>query len=52
MEFSKEEKEYISEYEKKYGILDEEGKEHIIKYRNSLTEEELDKALNEWVGKK
>ena len=51
MEFTNEEKEYITKYEKKYGKLSEEGKKHVLKYRNSLNEEELDKMLEEWIGK-
>lgn len=46
-----EEKEYITKYEEKYGKLSEEGKKHVLKHRNSLSEEELDKMLEEWVGK-
>ena len=45
------EKEYIKKYEEKYGKLDEEGKKHVLKHRKSLNEEELDKMLEEWVGK-
>ena len=51
MDLTDEEKEYITKYEEKYGKLDEEGKKHVLKYRNSLNEEELDKMLEEWVGK-
>lgn len=48
-EFMTEEK-YIAKYEEKYGKLDEDGKKHVLKYRNSLNGEELDKMLEEWVG--
>lgn len=41
--------EYLEKYQKEYGILDEEGKKHILKYRNFLTEEELEKDINEWI---
>lgn len=51
MDLTDEEKEYITKYEEKYGKLDEEGKKHVLKYRNSLNEEELDKMLEEWVNK-
>lgn len=51
MDLTDEEKEYIIKYEEKYGKLDEEGKKHVLKYRNSLNEEELDKMLEEWVNK-
>lgn len=44
-------KEYLEKYQKEYGTLDEKGKKHVLKYRNSLNEEELDKMLEEWVGK-
>ena len=44
-------KEYLEKYQKEYGKLDEEGKKHVLKYRNSLNEEELDKMLEEWVNK-
>ena len=47
---TKEEKEYLEKYQKEYGVLDEEGKKHILKYRNFLTEEELEKDINEWIG--
>ena len=43
--------EYLEKYQKEYGTLDKEGKKHVLKYRNSLNEEELDKMLEEWVGK-
>lgn len=46
---TKEEKEYLEKYQKEYGVLDEEGKKHILKYRNFLTEEELEKDINEWI---
>ena len=46
-----EEKKYIIKYEEKYGKLDEKGKKHVLKYRNSLNEEELNKMLEEWIGK-
>lgn len=46
-----EEKEYIAKYEEKYGKLSEEGKKHVLKHRNSLSEEELDEMLEEWIGK-
>lgn len=51
MDLTEEEKKYIAKYEEKYGKLDEEGKKHVLKYRNSLSEEELEKMLEEWVGK-
>ena len=51
MEFTNEEKEYITKYEEKYSKLNKEGKKHVLKYRNSLNEEELDKMLEEWIGK-
>jgi len=51
MDLTEEEKKYIAKYEEKYGKLDEEGKKHVLKYRNSLSEEELDKMLEEWVEK-
>ena len=51
MEFTDEEKEYITKYEEKYGKLSEEGKKHVLEYRNSLNEEELDELLEEWIGK-
>lgn len=44
-------KEYLEKYQKEYGTLDEKGKKHVLKYRNSLNKEELDKMLKEWVGK-
>ena len=43
--------EYLEKYQKEYGTLDEEGKKHVLKYRNSLNEEELNKMLEEWVNK-
>ena len=46
-----EEKEYIAKYEEKYGKLSEEEKKHVLKHRNSLSEEELDEMLEEWIGK-
>jgi hypothetical protein len=42
--------EYLEKYEEKYGKLDEEGKKHVLKYRNSLNEEELEKDINEWIN--
>ena len=51
MEFTNEEKEYITKYEEKYSKLNKKGKKHVLKYRNSLSEEELDKMLEEWIGK-
>lgn len=51
MDLTDKEKEYITKYEEKYGKLDEEGKKHVLKQRNSLSEEELNKMLEEWVGK-
>ena len=47
---TKEEKEYLEKYQREYGTLDKEGKKHILKYRNFLTEEELEKDINEWIG--
>lgn len=51
MDLTEEEKKYIAKYEEKYGKLDEEGKKHVLKHRNSLNEEELNKMLEEWIGK-
>ena len=51
MGFINEEKEYITKYEEKYGKLSEEEKKHVLKYRNFLSEEELDEMLEEWIGK-
>ena len=42
--------EYLEKYQKEYGTLDEEGKKHVLKYRNSLNEEELEKDINEWIN--
>lgn len=50
MDLTEEEKKYIAKYEEKYGKLDEEGKKHVLKYRNFLTEEELEKDINEWIN--
>lgn len=41
--------EYLEKYQKEYGKLDEEGKKHVLKQRNSLNEEELEKDINEWI---
>ena len=51
MNLTEEEKKYITKYEETYGKLTEEGKKHVLKYRKALNEEELDKMLEDWIGK-
>lgn len=47
----KELRDFFNTDEEKYGKLSEEGKKHVLKHRNSLSEEELDEMLEKWIGK-
>jgi hypothetical protein len=41
--------EYIKKYQEKYGKLDDKGIKHVLESKDLLSNNELEKLLNEWV---
>ena len=41
--------EYIKKYQEKYGQLDDKGIKHVLESKDSLSSNELEKLLNEWI---
>ena len=45
--------EYLTKYQEKYGKLDDEGKEYVLKCKkeaDNMTEEEFQKMFEDWCG--